>query len=38
MGGQRAFSINEEYRVVYIEGEDYYLLVDVGTHEQVYRR
>jgi mRNA-degrading endonuclease YafQ of YafQ-DinJ toxin-antitoxin module len=38
MEGQRAFSINDEYRVVYIEQEDYYRFLDVGTHEQVYRR
>ena len=38
MSGQRAFSINDEYRVVYIEQEEYYLFLNVGTHEQVYRR
>ncbi len=37
MEGQRAFSINTEYRVVYIEKEDYYQFTDIGTHEQVYR-
>jgi addiction module RelE/StbE family toxin len=38
MQGQRAFSINKEYRVVYIERDEYYLFIDVGTHEQVYLR
>jgi mRNA-degrading endonuclease YafQ of YafQ-DinJ toxin-antitoxin module len=38
MTGQRAFSINQEYRIVYIERDDYYQFLDVGTHEQVYRR
>jgi mRNA-degrading endonuclease YafQ of YafQ-DinJ toxin-antitoxin module len=38
MEGQRAFSINNEYRVVYIEQEEYYRFLDVGTHEQVYLR
>ena len=38
MQGQRAFSINSEYRVVYIEREDEYVFVDIGTHPQVYRR
>jgi mRNA-degrading endonuclease YafQ of YafQ-DinJ toxin-antitoxin module len=38
MQGKRAFSINEEYQVVYLERDKYYLFLDVGTHEQVYRR
>lgn len=38
MSGQRSFSVNEEYRVVYIERKEYYLFINVGTHEQVYRR
>ena len=38
MQGKRAFSINKEYRVVYIEREDYYRFLDIGTHEQVYLR
>jgi mRNA-degrading endonuclease YafQ of YafQ-DinJ toxin-antitoxin module len=38
MQGQRAFSINNDYRVIYLERDEYYLFVDVGTHEQVYRR
>jgi mRNA-degrading endonuclease YafQ of YafQ-DinJ toxin-antitoxin module len=38
MEGQRAFSINKSYRVVYIETDDYYRFIDIGTHEQVYRR
>lgn len=38
MQGKRAFSINSDYRVIYLERDEYYLFVDVGTHEQVYRR
>ena len=38
MEGQRAFSINEEYRVVYLEKTDEYIFLNVGTHAQVYRR
>jgi mRNA-degrading endonuclease YafQ of YafQ-DinJ toxin-antitoxin module len=38
MQGKRAFSINEEYRVVYLETDDEYVFLDVGTHEQVYLR
>jgi len=37
MQGKRAFSINNEYRVVYVERDDHYRFLDVGTHEQVYR-
>jgi addiction module RelE/StbE family toxin len=38
MQGKRAFSINHDYRVIYLDRDEYYLFVDVGTHEQVYRR
>ena len=38
MKGERAFAINEEYRVVYVERKDSFLFKDVGTHAQVYRR
>jgi mRNA-degrading endonuclease YafQ of YafQ-DinJ toxin-antitoxin module len=36
--GQAAFSINEDYRVTYLDQPDYFLFFDVGTHEQVYQR
>lgn len=36
MGHDRAFSVNEEYRVVYTIKNDHYLFKDIGTHEQVY--
>jgi addiction module RelE/StbE family toxin len=36
MQGQRAFSINSEYRVVYIERDETFLFLNVGTHQQVY--
>jgi len=32
----RSFSIDEDYRIVYLEKRDYILFVDVGTHEEVY--
>ena len=38
MTRDRAFSINDEYRVIYADKEDHYLFKDVGTHEQVYIR
>lgn len=34
----RAFAINGDYRVIYIEKPDHYLFKDIGTHEQVYIR
>ena len=37
MIGKRSFSINNDYRVIYIEKRDYFLLLDIGTHEQVYQ-
>jgi addiction module RelE/StbE family toxin len=34
--GLRAFSVGGDVRVVYQEAEDYYLLLDIGSHNQVY--
>lgn len=34
--GRRAFSITGDIRVVYIEFEDKIILIDVGSHNQVY--
>ena len=34
----RSFSITEAYRVVYLETPEYFLLIDVGTHDEVYSR
>ncbi len=34
--GLRAFSVGGDVRVVYQETEDYYLLLDIGSHNQVY--
>lgn len=34
--GERAFSITGDVRVVYIEFDDHYLFLDIGTHSQVY--
>ena len=36
MLGKRAFSITGDYRVVYRIDEEYIVLYDVGTHNQVY--
>ena len=38
--GKRAFSVTGDYRVVFEEYKDYtlVLLLDVGTHNQVYGR
>jgi len=38
MADKRAFSITDEYRVVYRDNGEYYLFLDVGTHDQVYTR
>ncbi len=35
---RRAFSVNDDYRVVYRVKEDFLLFVDIGTHDQVYER
>ncbi len=34
--GLRAFSVGGDVRVVYQETEDCYLLLDIGSHNQVY--
>jgi addiction module RelE/StbE family toxin len=34
----RAFWINDDYRVVYQKRDDEVLFVNIGTHEQVYKR
>jgi addiction module RelE/StbE family toxin len=34
--GLRAFSVGGDVRVVYQEAEDHYLLLDIGSHNQVY--
>ena len=36
--GKAAFSINEAYRVTYLDQPDSFLFFDVGTHAQVYQR
>jgi mRNA-degrading endonuclease YafQ of YafQ-DinJ toxin-antitoxin module len=38
MQGKRAFSITKDIRVVYIETNETFLFLDVGTHEQVYKQ
>lgn len=34
--GLRAFSVGGDIRVVYQETDEYYLLLDIGSHNQVY--
>jgi addiction module RelE/StbE family toxin len=36
LDGKRAFSITGEFRVLYVELEDAIVLLDIGTHNQVY--
>ncbi|KKR50335.1 MAG: hypothetical protein UU81_C0050G0009 [Microgenomates group bacterium GW2011_GWC1_41_8] len=38
MTQNRAFSINNDYRVIYEEKDDYYLFKDIGTHVQIYHQ
>lgn len=38
MSGRWSFWITSDYRVVYHERKDAILLLDIGTHEQVYER
>ncbi|MCB0176190.1 MAG: type II toxin-antitoxin system mRNA interferase toxin, RelE/StbE family [Anaerolineae bacterium] len=33
----RSFSVDDDYRIVYLEKEDYIVFIDIGTHEQVYQ-
>jgi addiction module RelE/StbE family toxin len=36
MSGKRAFSITADIRVVYVETNDAFVFIDIGTHAQVY--
>ena len=36
MTGLRAFYIADDCRVVYLERQDYFLFIDVGSHKEVY--
>jgi addiction module RelE/StbE family toxin len=36
LAGRRAFSITADIRVVYVETDDAFVLIDIGTHAQVY--
>ena len=36
MSRDRAFAVNDEYRVIYTEMADHYLFKDIGKHQQVY--
>ena len=35
--GKRAFSVAGDIRVIYIELEDFFIFIDIGSHNQVYR-
>lgn len=35
--GKRAFSVANDIRVIYLECEDKIVLIDIGTHAQVYK-
>ena len=37
LAGKRAFSITGEIRAIYVELDDCIVLLDIGTHNQVYR-
>lgn len=34
----RAFSVDIDCRIVYIEAEESYIFIDIGTHDEVYIR
>lgn len=38
MQDKRAFWINDNYRVVYRKRNGTFIFLDIGTHEQVYKR
>jgi len=37
LAGKRAFSVTGEIRAIYVEVEDAIVLLDIGTHNQVYK-
>ena len=37
LDGKRAFSVTGEIRVIYVELEGTIVLLDIGTHNQVYQ-
>ena len=38
MLGLRAFSVNSDIRIIYLETDDRYVLLNIGGHKQVYLR
>jgi addiction module RelE/StbE family toxin len=34
--GRRSFSVLPDLRIIYIEKEDCYIFLDIGTHREVY--
>ena len=37
MSSKKAFSVDNDCRVIYVEDDDKYLFLDIGTHEEVYQ-
>jgi addiction module RelE/StbE family toxin len=37
MKGKRAFSIAGDVRVIYEDADEFYIFLDVGSHNQVYK-
>jgi len=36
MNTKKAFSVDDDCRVIYIEDEDKFLFLDIGSHDEVY--
>jgi len=37
LSNYRSFSITGDIRIIYMEYEEYYLFMDIGTHNQIYK-
>jgi addiction module RelE/StbE family toxin len=37
MKGKRAFSITDDVRVIYVESDNVFVFLDIGSHNQVYK-
>lgn len=38
MADKRAFSVTDDIRIVYRDNDEYFLFLDIGSHDQVYMR
>lgn len=36
MSTKKAFSVDDDCRVIYVEDEDKFLFLDIGDHDEVY--